>query len=91
MTKPLGYYASALSGTTDAAILGEIEELYGSHLQGLTRLQKSVLLNVLMAFVTAPEEIENIPNLKDFLDLSNGAKLSMCNAIINALLCGGEE
>lgn len=91
MIKPLGYYASAPSGTTDAAILGEIEEVFGSHLEGLTRPQKSALLTVLMAFVIAPEGVENIPNLKDFLDLSNETKLCVCNAIINALIYGSEE
>lgn len=90
MTKPLGYYASAPSGTRDADILRKIEEVFGSHLQGLTRPQKSALLTVLMAFVTTPEGIENIPNLKHFLDLSNETKLCVCNAIINTLLSGGD-
>jgi hypothetical protein len=49
MTKPLGYYASAPSGTTDAAILTEIKDRYGSQLEKLTPAQKSARLIALMA------------------------------------------
>lgn len=94
MTKPFGYYASAPSGTTDAAILSEIEQLYGSQLEKLTCTQKAAWLIVLMA-ETIPTEvsvnygINDVPNLKYF-NLNDGAKLSLCNAIINQLLYEGQ-
>jgi hypothetical protein len=57
MTKPLGYYASAPSGTKDAEILGLVEDFYGSHLEGLNNAQKSALLIVLMALAIKPEGV----------------------------------
>ncbi len=97
MIKPLGYYASAPSGTKDAEILGLIEDFYGSHLEKLTDAQKSALLIVLMALAIKPEGVyveyygDNIPNIKHFFDLTGGAKLSLCNAIINAIQIEGKE
>ena len=97
MIKPLGYYASAPSGTKDAEILGLVEDFYGSHLERLTYAQKSALLIVLMAKAIKPEGVyveyygDNIPNIKHMIDLSNEAKLSLCNAIINAIKSGGKE
>ena len=97
MIKPLGYYASAPSGTKDTEILGDIEDFYGSHLERLNNAQKSALLIVLMAKAIKPEGVfvdyygDNILNVQHFFDLSNGAKLSLCNAIINAIKSGGKE
>lgn len=97
MTKPLGYYASACSGTRDAEILGSVEDFYGSHLERLTDAQKSALLIVLMALAIKPEGVfvdyygDNIPNIKHMIDLSNEAKLSLCNAIINTIKSEGKE
>lgn len=97
MTKPLGYYASAPSGTRDAGILAHVENSYGSHLEKLTSSQKSALLIVLMALAIKPEGVyveyygDNIPNIQHMIDLSNEAKLSLCNAIINAIKSGGKE
>lgn len=96
MIKPLGYYASAPSGTKDAEILSDIENNYGSHLERLTHAQKSALLIVLMALAIKPEGVyvdyygDNIPNVQHLSGLSHAAKLSLCNAIINALQCGGD-
>lgn len=97
MTKPLGYYASAPSGTKDAEILSDIENSYGSYLEGLNNAQKSALLIVLMALGVKPEGVfvdyygDNIPNVQYLFGLSNGAKLSLCNAIINAIKIDGKE
>ncbi|MBW4637058.1 MAG: hypothetical protein KME05_02285 [Gloeocapsa sp. UFS-A4-WI-NPMV-4B04] len=97
MIKPLGYYASAPSGTKDAEILSDIENSYGCWLEKLSNAQKSTLLIVLMALAIKPEGVyveyygDNIPNIKHFSDLSNGAKLSLCNAIINAIKSEGKE
>lgn len=97
MIKPLGYYASALSGTRDAKILGDAENFYGSYLEGLNNAQKSALLIVLMALAVKPEGVyveyygDNIPNIQHMVDLSNEAKLSLCNAIINAIKSEGKE
>ena len=97
MIKPLGYYASAPSGTKDAEILDLIEDFYGSHLEGLTHAQKFALLIVLMAKAIKPEGVyvdyygDNIPNVQHLFGLSNGAKLSLCNAIINAIQIEGKE
>lgn len=94
MTKPLGYYASAASGTTDAAILTEIEDRYGSQLEKLTPAQKSAWLLALMSKAIEPEGVEvdycvdDIPDVKQLSNLSYGAKLCLCNALINQLLCG---
>lgn len=91
MTKPLGYYASAPVGTKDAEILASVENSYGSCLERLTNSQKSALLIVLMAFAIKPEGVyvdcynDNIPNIQHLFELSNEAKLSLCNAIINAI------
>lgn len=96
MTKPLGYYASAPSGTKDADILAHVEDFYGSYLEKLTSSQKSALLIVLMALAIKPEGVyvenygDNIPNIKPMIDLSSGAKLSLCNAIINAIQSEGK-
>ena len=80
MIKPLGYYASAPSGTKDAGILAHVENFYGSHLEKLNNAQKSALLIVLMALAIKPEGIyveyygDNIPNIKHMIDLSNQGK-----------------
>lgn len=97
MTKPISYYASAPHGTEDAAILAAIEDHYGSCLERLTNAQKSTWLIALMAKAVEPEGIEfsyctdTIPNHYHLLGLSYGAKLSLCNAIINQLLYEGKE
>lgn len=96
MIKPLGYYASAPSGTKDAVILSDIENSYGSCLERLTNSQKSALLIVLMASAIKPEGVhvdyygDNIPNIQHMSDLSHGAKLALCNAIINAIKSEGK-
>jgi hypothetical protein len=96
MIKPLGYYASAPSGTKDAGILAHVENFYGSHLEKLNNAQKSALLIVLMAKAIKPEGVyveyygDNIPNVQHLFGLSNGAKLALCNAIINALQSKGQ-
>lgn len=93
--KPIGYYASAPSSTTDATILAEFEQRYGSELENLTPAQKSAWLIALMAEAIEPEGVEVdycidcIPNLNHLWKLSYGAKLCLCNALINQLLlCG---
>ncbi len=92
MTKPLGYYVSAPSGTTDAAIITEIEDRYGSQLENLTPAQKSAWLIALMSEAIEPEgmevnySIDDIPDAKQLFDLSYRAKLCLCNALINKLL-----
>lgn len=97
MMKPIGYYASAPSSTTDAAILAAIEDQYGSHLEKLTRAQKSAWLITLMAKAIPPEGVEvdyyidYNSSTKQLFDLSYGAKLSLCNAIINQLLYEGKR
>ena len=97
MIKPLGYYASAPSGTKDAGILAHVENFYGSHLEKLNNAQKSALLIVLMALAIKPEGVyveyygNNIPNVQHLFGLSNEAKLSLCNAIINAIQIEGKE
>ena len=97
MIKSLGYYTSALSGTKDAEILGDAENFYGSYLEKLNNAQKSALLIVLMAKAIKPEGVyvdyygDNIPNVQHLFGLSNGAKLALCNAIINAIKSEGKE
>lgn len=95
MTKPLGYYASAPSGTTDAAILTGIEDYYGSQLEKLTPAQKSAWLISLISESIEPEGvkvnycIDDIFEANHLCNLSYGAKLCLCNAIINQLLFYG--
>ena len=97
MTKPLGYYVSAPSGTTDATIIAEIEERYGSQFENLTPSQKSAWLIALMSEAIEPEGVEvnystdNIPDAKQLCNLSYGAKLCLCNALINKLLLYGSQ
>lgn len=97
MMKPLDYYVSAPGGTRDAEILIDIENSYGSRLERLTSFQKSALLIVLMALAVKPEGVyvdyygDSIPNFKQLFDLSDGVKLALCNAVINALLSEGRQ
>lgn len=92
MTKPLGYYVSAPSITTDTVILAEIEDRYGSQLERLTLVQQSAWLISLIAEAIKPEGIEvnycvdDIPDAEHLSNLSYEAKLSLCNVIINQLL-----
>jgi hypothetical protein len=88
MSKPIGYYASASSGTKDNAILSEIESKYGSWLEKLTPSQKSAWAIALLTEAVEPEGIEvdysidGIPQLKQLFKLSDGCKLHLALAVL---------
>ncbi len=99
MTKPLGYYASALPGTQDAFILETIETRYGSQLQALTNDDRAACLIMLIESASqTPQAI-----VQDSFDeegngwglwqltqnLTPSSKLNLCIALINQLVCGG--
>jgi hypothetical protein len=99
MTKPLGYYASALPGTQDAEIFETIETRYGSQLQALTNDDRAACLIMLIEAATVtPQAI-----VQDSFDeeghgwglwqltqhLTPGSKLNLCVALINQLVYGG--
>ncbi len=90
MSKPIGYYVSAPSGTQDNAILSEIESKYGSWLEKLTTAQKSAWLIVLITEVAEPEGASvdfciDKPILSNLLNLSNGCKLDLAVAVLTYL------
>ena len=97
MSKPIGYYASAPSGTQDKAILCEIESNYGSWLEKLTPSQKSSWAITLLTEAIKPEGVEvncnqeSISNFEQLFSLSDGNKLALCLALINQLVYGRDN
>lgn len=90
MPYPIGYYVSASSNTSDAAILTVIEEEFGSWLEMLTLSKKITWAIALLDEVARLEEIEivyknvhNIPGIKHLLQLSSGNKLALFKALVD--------
>ena len=90
MPYPIGYYVSASSNTSDAAILTVIEEEFGSRLEMLILSKKITWAIALLNEVARPEEIEivyknvhNIPCIKHLLQLSSGNKLALVKALVD--------
>ena len=90
MPYPIGYYVSASSNTSDAAILAVIEEELGSWLEMLTLSKKITWAIALLNEVARLEEIEivyknvhNIPCIKHLLQLSSGNKLALVKALVD--------
>lgn len=100
MTKPLGYYASALPGTQDAEILETIETRYGAQLQALTHDDRAACLIMLIESATDTPQVI----VQDSFDedghgwglwqltqnLSPGSQLDLGVALINQLVYGGQ-
>lgn len=55
MSYPIGYYASAVSGTSDAAILTKLEQQIGSFSQNLSRADRLSCLAVLAVYLLNAE------------------------------------
>ncbi len=90
MSKPIGYYASAPSGTKDNAILSEIEFNYGSWLEKLTPSQKSAWAIALLTEAVEPEGASvdyciDKPILSILFNLSDGCKLDLAVAVLSYL------
>jgi len=92
MTKPIGYFASAIDGTQDNAILAEIEHCCGSYLEKLTSAQKAAWILALIAEAQEPEGIEidylipsDLPGFEQLFELSNACKLDLATAVLNYL------
>ncbi len=90
MPYPIGYYVSASSNTSDAAILTVVEEEFGSRLEMLTLSKKITWAIALLNEVARLEEIEivyknvhNIPCIKHLLQLSSGNKLALVKALVD--------
>jgi hypothetical protein len=99
MTKPLGYYASALPGTQDADILATIETRYGSQLQALTNDDRAACLIMLIESATDTtqalvqdtfDEDGNGWGLWELTQhLTPNSKLNLCVALMEQLVYGG--
>ncbi len=90
MSKPIGYYASAYSGTQDNAILCEIESKYGSWLEKLTTAQNSAWAIALLTEVAEPEGASvdfciDKPILSSLFNLSDSCKLNLAVAVLSEL------
>jgi hypothetical protein len=72
MTKPLGYYASAIANHPDADILDRITEEFGSQLQELTRDDKAAVLICLVDSAVNPQQVFIQDN---FFTNQNGGEL----------------
>ncbi len=99
MTKPLGYYASALPGTQDAEILTTIETRYGSQLQALTNDDRAACLIMLIESATNTtqaivqdtfDEDGNGWGLWELTQhISSNSKLNLCVALMEQLVYAG--
>ena len=89
MPHPIGYYASARDGSADAIILAELEQKLGSWLEKLTSEQKIVwAIALLKQFANLDQvqvscNIQNIPGLKQILQLTSGNKLALVKALVS--------
>ena len=94
MHKPIGYFASAPSGTSDNTILSEIDLLFGPYLEKLTPAQKSAWAITLITEAIEPEGVEvdyninDVPSLEHLFSLSDSNKLALSLALINYLVYG---
>ncbi|HEY9610925.1 hypothetical protein [Allocoleopsis sp.] len=98
---PIGYWAGALPGTTDANILAHIQEQFGSRLEELNRDDKASLLICLVEAAVNPQQVMTEPKfyseqnggeawlLAQQLSPSNQIALSV--ALANQLLFGGHN
>ena len=59
MTRPLGYFASAPDGTTDAAILADVVSHHGEYLERLSIEAKLALRAVLSYYVFYMPEVRS--------------------------------
>lgn len=99
MTKPLGYYASAIASHPDAEILDRIQEQFGCQLQELSKLNKAAVLICLVDNVTSTPEVFVEPNFftsenggelwQLAQQLSESNQLMLALAIMNQLIYGG--
>ena len=100
MTKPLGYYASALATHPDSAILERIQGQFGSILENLTSDDKAAALICLVEKSTNTQQVfieenffsnqngEKLWQMARQLSPSNQLALSL--AILEQLLDGGQ-
>jgi hypothetical protein len=101
MAKPLGFYAGAVAGTSDADILDRIQEQFGAQLQQLTNDDKAAVLICLVETATNTQQVfiqdnffsnqngVGLWNLAQQLSPSN--QLSVALAIMNQLVYGGQQ
>jgi len=90
MPKPIGFFASAPCGTSDATNLNQIEQEFGSYLE---RLTPSELVAWIVTLVTEAVELQGIEfdicidnhDLEALFPLSNGTKLDLAAAALSYL------
>lgn len=101
MVKPIGYYTGGLPGTLDRDILDQIEEQFGSQLQGLTADDKAAVLICLIESAINPQQVLIQENFFTNCNggelwglaqqLSGDNQLNLSVAILNQLVYGVRE
>jgi hypothetical protein len=101
MTKPLGYFASAIATHPDAAILERITEQFGSMLEDLTRDDKAAILICLVEAAVPTDQVMIMDNFfsnqrggelwKLAKELSPSNQLALSVALLEQLTYGGQQ
>ena len=88
MPKPLGYFACARAGTSDAVRLTEIEQQFGSYLEKLSVAELAAWIAKLVSEAVKLQGVESEPdncNLELLSSLSDGTKLNLATAALSYL------